>query len=62
MGHTSMTDFMTLIWTILIVKISESFTWLCCEKKVYSADGFYLSQRKTLWWAIGISFSQDSCQ
>jgi SSS family solute:Na+ symporter len=51
-----MTEFGTLNWTILIVYIlANLLLGYVISKKVSTADDFYLGQKQTPWWAIGIS-------
>ncbi|WOH35783.1 sodium:solute symporter [Thalassotalea fonticola] len=51
-----MTEFGTLNWTILIVYIlANLLLGFVISKKVSTADDFYLGQKQTPWWAIGIS-------
>jgi len=51
-----MTEFGALNWTILIVYIlGNLLLGYVVSKKVSSSDDFYLGQKTTPWWAIGIS-------
>jgi len=51
-----MTEFGTLNWTILIVYIlANLLLGFVISKKVSTSDDFYLGQKTTPWWAIGIS-------
>jgi SSS family solute:Na+ symporter len=51
-----MTEFGALNWTILIVYIlANLLLGYVISKKVSTADDFYLGQKQTPWWAIGIS-------
>lgn len=51
-----MTEFGPLNWTILIVYIlANLLLGFVISKKVNTADDFYLGQKQTPWWAIGIS-------
>ena len=51
-----MTEFGILNWTILISYIlGNLLLGFIISKKVSTADDFYLGQKQTPWWAIGIS-------
>lgn len=51
-----MTEFGTLNWTILIVYVlANLLLGFVISKKVNTANDFYLGQKQTPWWAIGIS-------
>lgn len=51
-----MTEFGTLNWSILLVYIvSNLYLGYLLGKKIDSAEDFFLGDRSTPWWAIGIS-------
>jgi SSS family solute:Na+ symporter len=51
-----MAEFGTLNWSILLVYIAVNlYMGYVLGKKVDSADDFFLGDRSTPWWAIGIS-------
>ena len=51
-----MTEFGSLNWTILIVYVlANLLLGFVISKKVTTADDFYLGNKQTPWWAIGIS-------
>jgi len=51
-----MTEFGALNWSILIVYVvANLLLGLVIGKKIDTADDFYLGQKQTPWWAIGIS-------
>ncbi len=51
-----MAEFGTLNWSILLVYIAANlYIGYLLGKKVDSADDFFLGDRSTPWWAIGIS-------
>ncbi|MEM1110433.1 MAG: sodium/solute symporter [Pseudomonadota bacterium] len=51
-----MAEFGTLNWSILLVYIAVNlYIGYLLGKKVDSADDFFLGDRSTPWWAIGIS-------
>lgn len=51
-----MPEFGALNWTILVVYLlANLYLGFALSKKVASAEDFYLGQRTTPWWAIGIS-------
>jgi len=51
-----MADFGTLNWTILVVYIfGNLLLGYYLSKRIRTADDFYLGDRTTPWWAIGIS-------
>jgi SSS family solute:Na+ symporter len=51
-----MAEFGTLNWSILLVYIAVNlYVGYLLGKKVDSADDFFLGDRSTPWWAIGIS-------
>jgi SSS family solute:Na+ symporter len=51
-----MTEFGALNWSILIIYIvANLLLGLVIGKKIDTADEFYLGQKQTPWWAIGIS-------
>jgi SSS family solute:Na+ symporter len=51
-----MEDFGTLNWSILIVYIiANLLLGFYLSKRIKTADDFYLGNRTTPWWAIGIS-------
>ena len=51
-----MSDFGTLNWTILIAYvIGNILLGFFLSSKVHTADDYYLGDRTTPWWVIGIS-------
>ena len=51
-----MTEFGALNWGILVVYIlGNLLLGFVLGKKVHTADDYYLGNRSTPWWAIGIS-------
>ncbi|MDH3349970.1 MAG: sodium transporter, partial [Gammaproteobacteria bacterium] len=51
-----MSDFGTLNWTILLVYILGNLVLgFFLSKRVHTAQDYYLGQRTTPWWAIGVS-------
>ena len=51
-----METFGTLNWTILVVYIlGNLLLGYYISKRISTADHFYLGNRQTPWWAIGIS-------
>ena len=51
-----MTDFGTLNWSILVVYLLANIgLGYILSKRISSANDFYLGDRRTPWWAIGIS-------
>ena len=51
-----MTEFGALNWSILITYIVANLALgAVIGKKIDTADDFYLGQKQTPWWAIGIS-------
>jgi len=51
-----MGEFGVLNWTILVVYILGNLVLgFYLSKNVHSADDYYLGNRATPWWAIGIS-------
>ena len=51
-----MAEFGTLNWSILLVYIAANlYIGYLLGKKVDSADDFFLGDRSTPWWAIGVS-------
>lgn len=51
-----MRDFGTLNWTILVLYVAGTLVLgYFLSKRVHTAEHYYLGQRQTPWWAIGVS-------